>query len=150
MKRILLIMIALVALTLLFAAPKTVKDPWIMNYDQAMQAAQKLNRPILVDFTGSDWCIWCKRLDGEVFSKKEFKQYADKNLVLLKLDYPRSIPQSAEVKKTNRDLLTKYGVEGFPTIVLLNSKGVEIARTGYQEGGAAKYVEHIKGLLIKK
>lgn len=120
---------------------------WYTNLAKAEQTAQKVNRPILVDFTGSDWCIWCKRLDNEVFSKDEFKNYAKNNLILVKIDFPEKIQQTPATKYYNQQLAQKFGVQGFPTVFLLSSKGEPIARTGYQAGGAANYVQHIKSLL---
>jgi protein disulfide-isomerase len=120
---------------------------WFENLEEAMVTAEANELPIFVNFTGSDWCGWCKRLHSEVFSKVEFINYADEKLVLLKLDFPKYIQQSEETKNYNSDLLTKYGVRGFPTILLLNSKGEEIKRTGYQPGGAESYIKHIEELL---
>jgi thioredoxin-related protein len=121
--------------------------PWLDDFEQAKQEAKDKGRPILVDFSGSDWCGWCIKLDKEVFSTKTFTEYADKNLVLFLADFPRGKEQSPEVVKQNRELARKYGVRGFPTVLLLNAKGDVIAQTGYQEGGAEAYVEHIKTLL---
>lgn len=85
-----------------------------------------------------------------MFSQKEFQEYAKDNLVLLKVDFPQEIKQTAERKKQNQKLASQFRVRGYPTIVLLNAEGKEIARTGYRKGGAAKYVEHLKELLDKK
>jgi protein disulfide-isomerase len=124
-------------------------DGWGEDFEAAKAAAAKDTKPILVDFTGSDWCGWCIKLDKEVFSKKEFKDYAKDNLILLSLDFPHEKKQSSKLKKQNEALSKKFGVEGFPTVLLLDAEGKKIAETGYQEGGAAKYVEHLKGLLAK-
>jgi protein disulfide-isomerase len=120
---------------------------WETNLEQAVAQAKKENKAVLVNFTGSDWCIWCKRLNSEVFSQKEFEEYANKNLVLVKLDFPRDIQQTDATKLYNNTLAQKYGIEGFPTILILNSKGDLVAKTGYQPGGAANYVQHIKSFL---
>ncbi len=122
---------------------------WITNYDSALKFAAELNRPILINFTGSDWCGWCIRLHNEVFSKAEFNDYAKDNLILLKLDFPRNIAQSAEIKSQNQRLQSKFSVRGYPTIVLINAKETELARLGYQQGGAQNYVNHLKELLKK-
>ena len=120
---------------------------WIQDYDQAIKDSEKYNRPILVNFTGSDWCGWCFRLKEEVFSKPAFKNYAGKNLILLELDFPRRKPQSSNIKKQNNNLARKYRIRGFPTIILINEKGDLIATTGYRRGGPVKYIEHLKSLL---
>ncbi len=120
---------------------------WYTNLEDAKKVAKQENKDILINFTGSDWCIWCKKLDAEVFSKKEFSDYAKASLILVKLDFPKRIPQTDEVKNYNRNLMNTYGVQGFPTIVLLDSKGTHVTDTGYQEGGAVAYVSHLKQLL---
>ena len=126
---------------------KTNDLKWYDNLQTAVNVAQKSGRPIFVDFTGSDWCIWCKRLNAEVFSKEEFINYAKNNLVLVKIDFPQNIPQTEATKYYNNQLAQRFGVKGFPTIVLLKSNGTPIAVTGYQYGGASAYVQHIKSLL---
>lgn len=125
------------------------KDIWLDNFEDAKALAKKQGLPILMDFTGSDWCGWCIKLDKEVFSQKEFKEYAQKSFILFKADFPEEKPISAKVRKQNEKLSDKYNVEGFPTIILTDADGKEIARTGYQEGGAKSYVEHLKKLLEK-
>ncbi|MFH1904218.1 MAG: thioredoxin family protein [bacterium] len=123
---------------------------WIHDYDQALKDAKKYNKPILINFTGSDWCSWCIRLKEEVFSKPAFKNYASNNLILLELDFPRRKPQSPKIKKQNNDLAKKYKIRGYPTIILINHKGDVIARTGYRRGGPDKYIEHLKELISQK
>ena len=120
---------------------------WESNLEQAIEQAKKENKAVLVNFTGSDWCIWCKRLSSEVFQQEAFKNYADDNLVLVMLDFPRNIQQSAETQVYNRNLAQKYGIQGFPTILIFNNQGKMVAQTGYQPGGPEKYVEHIKSYL---
>ncbi len=120
---------------------------WEDNLETAIQQAKKENKAVLVNFTGSDWCIWCKRLSSEVFQQKEFEKYADESLVLVKLDFPRSIEQSAETQNYNRNLAQKYGIQGFPTILIFNSEGKLAGQTGYLPGGPEKYIENIKSYL---
>ena len=120
---------------------------WLINLEEAVAEALASDKPILLDFTGSDWCGWCKRLHSEVFSQTEFIDYAQENLILLKLDFPKYIQQSEETKKYNNDILSSFGVRGFPTIVLLDSEGKEINRTGYQPGGAENYIKHLESLM---
>ncbi len=120
---------------------------WNGNLEKAVEQAKKENKTVLVNFTGSDWCIWCKRLSSEVFQQKEFEEYAKKSLVLVMLDFPKDIEQTQATKEYNNKLAQKYGIQGFPTILLINGQGKLVAQTGYQPGGAAKYVEHIKSYL---
>jgi protein disulfide-isomerase len=84
-------------------------------------------------------------LDKETFSKPEFKEFAAKNLVTVELDFPNNKPQSADLKKQNEELQAKFGVDGFPTLVLLNSKGKEVARNvGYLPGGPAGLIAWVE------
>lgn len=122
-------------------------DGWLTDFEKAKQVAAEKNLPILVDFSGSDWCGWCIKLDNEVFSKAEFKTYAKEHVVLFVADFPNSTPQSAEVKKQNQALSKRYGVRGFPTVLLLRADGTVIGQTGYKAGGPVAYVEHLKSLL---
>lgn len=123
---------------------------WLTSIDVAQKVAAEKRLPILVDFSGSDWCGWCIKLDKEVFSQAAFQKYAKDNLVLLLLDFPQSKPQSDAEKAANRALMEKYGVQGFPTVLLLDASGKELARTGYMRGGAEGYVGHLKELIGKK
>ena len=129
---------------------KVKQGDWLENYTEALAAAKSLNRPVFIDFTGSDWCGWCIRLDREVFTQKAFIKYAKKDLVLLKLDFPRRKKLSEDQQKQNLELAKKFGIGGFPTIVIVDAEGKEIARTGYRPGGDKKYVKHLKELLKKK
>jgi len=127
---------------------KETSDLFTTNYAEALQTAKETNRPILIDFTGSDWCGWCMKLDEEVFSQPEFIEFATQNLVLFKADFPsKKVEQPAELKEQNTALLKKHGIEGFPTILLIDGEENVIAETGYQDGGAVKYVEHLRELL---
>lgn len=120
---------------------------WKTNLEQAVAQAKKENKAVLVNFTGSDWCYWCKKLSSEVFQQKEFEDYAEESLILVMLDFPRNISQSQETVTYNNTLAQKYGIQGFPTILIINSKGELVAKTGYQPGGATNYVNLIKSYL---
>ena len=98
----------------------------------------------LLDFTGSDWCGWCQKLDKEVFSQPEFQLYARENIIFTKVDFPQRIPQSPAEKAQNAALAKQYGIRGFPTIVVLNSQGKEVGRLGYMPGGPKTFVEALK------
>ena len=147
--------VALAALVSCGAGDKTVvaepeggsKVVWLTSLETAKTESATRKVPILVDFSGSDWCGWCIKLDKEVFSKPAFKDYAQDNLVLLLIDFPRRAAQSDEVKKANRTLAEQFQVEGFPSVLLLDAEGKVLARTGYQPGGAEAYVQHLKSLL---
>jgi uncharacterized protein YyaL (SSP411 family) len=114
---------------------------WTEDYAAAAKQAKEEHKMILLDFTGSDWCIWCKRTDAEVFATPEFKAFADKNLVLVKLDYPREHPQSDAIKAQNAKMMEKFGVNAFPMLVVLDShEKVVFAQEGYKSGGPAAFI----------
>jgi thioredoxin-related protein len=120
---------------------------WNDNLEKAVEIAKKEDKAILINFSGSDWCKWCKRLDAEVFTQKEFINYAEKNLVLVKIDFPQYKQQDPAVKSYNKELAQMFRVQGFPTVVLINKKQKLTAYTGYQEGGAGNYVKYLKSVL---
>lgn len=122
-------------------------DGWLTDFEAAKKTAEEKKLPILADFSGSDWCGWCIKLDSEVFSKKEFKEFAKNNLVLFVADFPRALKQDEKTKKQNAELMKKHEVAGFPTVLLMDAEGKVFARTGYERGGAAAYVEHLKKLI---
>jgi protein disulfide-isomerase len=118
---------------------------WMTDLPAALKKAQAEKKMVLMDFTGSDWCGWCIKLQKEVFNTKEFADYADKNLVLVELDFPNKKEQSATLKATNKKLQQKYGARGFPTIVVLNSEGKEVWRkVGYMPGGPKAWIEKLE------
>lgn len=121
---------------ILMVSQPGVPEGWVTDFKGAMELAKKENRPILIDFTGSDWCGWCKKLDRETFSKSSFKDYAKDNLVLVYADFPNGKPQSDKLKQQNAQLKNEFGVRGFPTIVLLSPDGKKIwENVGYLSGG---------------
>jgi protein disulfide-isomerase len=135
------------AATLIASLASAQTGKWNQNYDKALAEAKKAGKFLLIDFSGSDWCPWCIKLDKEVFSQKEFQEYAKNNLVLMLADFPRRKQLSNEIKNQNKALAEKYAIQGFPTVVLLNSNGETVGQTGYQPGGAKAYVDHLKGIL---
>jgi len=96
------------------------QEGWMVSLEKAYQESEKTGKPIMANFTGSDWCGWCKRLSAAVFVKPEFKQWADDNVVLLELDFPRrkQIPQ--DIRQQNYSLQQQFGVRGYPTIWVFN------------------------------
>lgn len=121
------------------------------TYSQAvLDKAKTENKYILLDFTGSDWCGWCIKLNSEVFSQPEFITYAKDNLICVEVDFPQRKKISAEQKKINEELANTMGVRGFPTIFILDPNGKVVGKTGYKQGGAEAYVKHIKEIISSK
>ncbi|MBL9077240.1 MAG: thioredoxin family protein [Planctomycetes bacterium] len=129
---------------------------WMTDFKAAQARAKKEKKPILVDFTGSDWCGWCIKLKDEVFNKPEFLEWAQDNVILVELDYPKNKPQSEELKKQNEQLAKEYRIEGYPTILFLDAAGKKLDQSGYLEGGPEAWIADaekklgIKGKKKKK
>jgi len=116
---------------------------WHDEFDDATEEAGKLGLPILMLFTGSDWCYYCKELEKNVFSKNEFDQYVKQNLVLLKLDFP-SAGVKPRLEDHYRAMRAKYEVTGYPTVFLLTSEGKQIKRYGgYGKETVSEYIERV-------
>jgi protein disulfide-isomerase len=120
---------------------------WQTDFEAAKAKAKAEKKLLLVDFTGSDWCGWCKKLVAEVFSKEEFKKEAPVKFVLVELDFPSSKKQSDELKKQNKKLQEQYKVRGFPTIFVMDADGKVVAQTGYRPGGPNSYMKHLGELV---
>lgn len=127
-------------------APTSSTDAWSTNYEASLAQAKSEGKQVFLFFTGSDWCGWCHRLDGEILSTAEFKDYAAKKLVLVKLDFPRNIPQSDQLKAQNNQLAKQNGIKGYPTVVVLDSAGKRIGALGYMEGGPAGFLNKLQSL----
>ncbi|MCI0533802.1 MAG: thioredoxin family protein [Verrucomicrobiales bacterium] len=122
---------------------------WLTDLPQAQAKAKKENKLLLLDFTGSDWCGWCIKLNKEVFSKPEFAEYAKKNLVLVEVDFPQRKKLSAAQAKANNALQTKYDVEGYPTLVILDAEGKLVGKTGYVPGGPKPFLAELAKITKK-
>jgi thioredoxin-related protein len=135
---------AFVAL-MIAALPALAAPKWYTDLDEAKAVAAKENKPLLVDFTGSDWCGYCIKLHAEVFDKPEFAEFA-KGYVLVELDFPNKKPQPPEEKAKNKATQAKFGVSGFPTVLLLDAKTGEAygRQSGYGPGSGPKaYIEKL-------
>jgi thioredoxin-related protein len=135
---------AFVAL-MIAALPALAAPKWYTDLDEAKAVAAKENKPLLVDFTGSDWCGYCIKLHAEVFDKPEFEAFA-KNYVLVELDFPNKKPQPAEEKAKNKAIQAKFAVSGFPTVLLIDAKSGEAygRQSGYGPGtGPKAYLEKL-------
>ena len=139
-----LIVLAAVAIS----AAAFASEGWETDFEKAKAKAKAENKHILIDFSGSDWCGWCVKLDKEVFSQPAFKAYAKDNLVLVLADFPQDKSgQSEALQKQNAKLSKEYGVRSFPMVFILNPEGKAVDKTGYQAGGPEPYVEYIKKVI---
>jgi len=145
MKKLLTLLFASLAIASLNAA----EGNWTTDFAKAQAQAKSEKKMVLLNFTGSDWCGWCMKLDKEVFSQQAFKDYAAKNLVLVEVDFPQQKKQTAELKKANKDLAKRYKIEGYPTLIVLNSEGKQAGELGYMPGGPKAFVGELDKLKRK-
>jgi thioredoxin-related protein len=125
----------LLSLALLLTSMVFVHADWTTDYKAALTTAKAQNKKVLLDFTGSDWCGYCKLLDNEVFTKQSFKDFADKNYVLVTVDFPQQKQLPDDVKTQNDALGKQFGIDGYPTLILLDADGKELGRqVGYDPG----------------
>ena len=140
----LIIVAVLVATLQAFAA-----ENWLTDYTKAEAQAKETKKPILALFTGSDWCPPCKLLHKEVMATPEFEKYAADNVVLLEVDFPIKKPQTAEQKKANAALEKKYGVEGYPTVVIINEKGKAVGTVEYGRENPKDFIAKLDKVVKK-
>lgn len=118
---------------------------WMTDVDGALARAAAENKFLIFNFSGQQWCSWCRLLDKEVFVQPLFEAYAKENLICVLLDFSRSgRPVSAEFAERHDALLARYQIQGFPTVLILNPEGRVIERTGYRRGGAEAYIAYLK------
>lgn len=133
---------AFLTLSLLaFAAAAESKRGWNDNYAQALSEARQENKNVLLNFTGSDWCIYCVKQDQDVFSKGDFQRLAKGSLKLVELDFPNAKRIPADVARQNEKLKAQFGVSGYPTLILVDAQGRE---RGRWEGYNPDLVEDLK------
>jgi thioredoxin-related protein len=114
-------------------------------YQAALAGVTDTDRMVLVNFSGSDWCGACMRLDAEVFAQPEFRKYALENLEMVVVDFPRTKSLSPEIQAQNVRLREKFRVQAYPTSVLVNARGREVARmVGYLPGGPKPFIDWVE------
>lgn len=123
---------------------KAHQEGWMVNLEKAYAESKKTGKPIMANFTGSDWCGWCKKLSAAVFNKPEFQTWADENVVLLELDYPRRFQVPADIKKQNQDMQRAFGVSGFPTIWVFDLNKDENGKYSISAMGKTGYKPTVK------
>jgi thioredoxin-related protein len=130
---------------------------WETNVKKAMEVSNQTQKPLLLFFTGSDWCGWCIRLQKEVLKTPEFAAWAKDNVVLVELDYPRRTPQTPEIKVQNNELQQAFAIQGFPTIYFAKGTNKDgkvnfegLGKTGYVAGGPVAWLAVADEILKKK
>jgi protein disulfide-isomerase len=119
------------------------------DIEKASSEAKTSGKYLLLNFSGSDWCPYCVKLEREVLSREVFKTFAKENLVYVLIDFPRDKYQSDKRKKENKKLLKQFRVRGFPTLIILSPDGELLGTTGYRRGGPEQYVAHLRETIDK-
>lgn len=119
---------------------------WNTDVHEAFQSARAQNKPVLIYFTGSDWCPWCRRLDKEILGTPVFAS-ASAGWVLLKADFLRYGFQEESLRNQNERLMQIYGVQGFPMLILTDGKGNELGRVGYQRTSPEAFVAKLNAFI---
>jgi protein disulfide-isomerase len=129
---------------------------WHTDVKKASEISMKTNKPLMLFFTGSDWCGWCIRLQKEVFLTPEFTKWATDNVVLVELDFPRKKVLAAALKQQNSELEQMFAIRGYPTVWMVKptKKEAQVAferlgSTGYVAGGPTKWIEGANSILKK-
>jgi len=130
---------------------------WNNNLKNSIEISNKTKKPLLLFFTGSDWCGWCIRLQTEVFKTPEFKKWANENVVLVELDFPRRTVLAPEITEQNNQLQQFFAVQGYPTVWFVNASNSDgkvniekLGNTGYLAGGPKVWLDTANGILKKK
>lgn len=141
-----------------------ITNEWHTDMEKAIKISEKTNKPLMLFFTGSDWCGWCKKLVREVFKTPEFNKWAKNNVVLVDIDFPRRTKLSEELQKQNRTLAQIFQVQGYPTIWIVkltksrtgqnvirynNSYLHAIGKTGYVAGGPNTWINGVNQIINK-
>ena len=116
---------------------------WVTSFDEAVEQSQATGRPIMLVFTGSDWCTWCHRLSDEVFMTHQFARWSTENVIKVEVDFPQSHELPAELQTQNQNLKEQFGkhVSSYPTVVFVTADGQYIGKTGYVAGGAQSWIQ---------
>ena len=131
---------------------------WQTDVNKAISISNKTKKPMLLFFTGSDWCGWCIRLQKEVFLTDDFKKWAVDNVILVDVDFPKDkSKQSVALQNQNNLLARQYEVRGYPTVWFVESTinesqaydYVRLGQSGYMAGGPSIWTENANGFLQK-
>ena len=132
---------------LLLSMFSTLRGGWQTDFEAAKQIAKKEGKYILLNFSGSDWCVPCIRLKKEVFHNDQFEKFADSSLVLVNVDFPRSKKNqpSREVQLRNESLAEQYNSLGkFPFTLLLTADGKVIQSWDGYTSNSQTFIDQIK------
>ena len=125
-------------------------DVWLTDPEEATKMAVDQDKDLLLLFTGSDWCPPCIKLETEIFSKPEFLEEAKRQFVFLVFDFPREKQLPDELAAQNKKWAQRFGVEGYPTVIVLDKKQRPFGITGYRDGGVEEYLGQLGEFTQKR
>ena len=120
---------------------------WQTNYDEALRLSKSSSKPVVLFFTGSDWCSWCKKLEQEALHTPEFADAAADKFIFVLLDFPMNTTLPADLTAQNKKLQKQFEIQGFPTLVILDSQQKKIGSAGYRPGGGKAYAQFLLKLV---
>ena len=129
------------------AVATTSEITWMTDFQAAKALAKEQSKPMFLYFTGSDWCPWCIKMNTQILSTPEFNQALSQKMIFVKVDFPRSTPLDKATKQQNDQLSKTFGVQGFPTVILLDSNGDRIEKLSFQAGGGAIYAKKVLDII---
>lgn len=129
------------------AAPLSFPTTWHQSFEEASAVSRETGKPMLVNFTGSDWCSFCVKLKSEVFETAEFEKWGKQNVVLVEIDYPKRSPQSPKIKAQNQELAKRFNITSYPTVLLMTAEGEVLGdRLGYDQS-PNRWIAKADGML---
>ncbi|WP_394970542.1 thioredoxin family protein [uncultured Croceitalea sp.] len=139
----------LVIFMLFFSVLVSAQD-WKQNYNEALEQAIAEDKPLILVFSGSDWCPPCKRLDKTIWTSEEFKKISSEKYVLYKADFPRKkinkLPQ--EQLNQNKKLAERFNPKGhYPLVLVLDESEQVLGTTGYQKISPEAYIAVLNSFL---
>lgn len=154
MKKIIFLLIFSISAILVSAQEQV----WHNDVEEAVKLSEQTKKPLLLFFTGSDWCGWCIRLQNEVFKTPEFTKWANEKVILVELDFPRRKVLPEKIQAQNNELQNFFQVSGFPTVWIVNANKTadgkinltQLGRTGYVAGGPVAWLAGANQMLETK
>ena len=150
-------LLTLLLIVAFFSNARAQELTWYNNLDKAIEISKQTSKPLMLFFTGSDWCGWCHRLQNEVFKLPEFVTWAKSSVVLVEVDFPRAFQLAPEIQNQNNHLQQDFQIQGYPTVWFVNATKKDgsityerLGQTGYVAGGPPAWLQVANGFLKKK
>ena len=148
MKKILFLLLTVFSISCgLVSSNEEPSKLWLTDVNQAIELSKETGKPIFAFFTGKEWCSWCKKLENKILSKEAFITYAKENLILLELDFPRG---RRDLPTEQINLARKFRIQGYPTVILMDSETNLLGKTGFENMTPQQYVENVQKMISKK